>query len=366
MSEIKSNKSKYVSGHPGSGKDPLADLEIFDRLCVGPVNIEPKRLIAPYRLVWDGREESIELIYSYEESVFRPDEPESQNLASMIAVQIALNYGLFCRSLVFKGTFDNLDRKFLNEMAENTAREIYVKKFLEPNPFLVGDAARLPVVKKSKYLPGKIEFPQDSPVRLQNKWQLWSTDNNSHCILSSGGKDSLLSFGLLDEIGRDVHPIFVNESGRHWFTSLNAYRYFKSHVSNTTRVWVNSDRVFAWMLKRMPFIRKDFANIRSDEYPIRLWTVAVFIFGVLPIVCKRGIGRVIIGDEYDTTVKSYHEGIRHYNGLYDQSIHFDNALSRYYLQKGWSVSQWKRYGCTSSASASREGDSPEYRSRTWP
>jgi creatinine amidohydrolase/Fe(II)-dependent formamide hydrolase-like protein len=336
----KPNKLKNFPKQSDSGDDPLVGLEIFDRLIVGPIKIEPKRLIAPYRLVWDGREESIDLIYSYEEQVFKPDEPESQNLASMIAVQIALNYGLFCRSLVFHGMFDNLDRKFIKEMAENTAREIYVKKFLEPNPFLVGEAAHLPVVRKSEYLRSKIEFSQISSIKPQNKWQLWSTNNNSHCILSSGGKDSLLSFGLLDEIGRDVHPIFVNESGRHWFTSLNAYRYFKSHVSNTTRVWVNSDRVFAWMLKRMPFIRKDFADIRSDEYPIRLWTVAVFLFGVLPIVRKRGIGRIVIGDEFDTTVRSFHRRIRHYDGLYDQSLHFDNALSRYYLQKGWSVSQF--------------------------
>jgi creatinine amidohydrolase/Fe(II)-dependent formamide hydrolase-like protein len=331
---------KQPDSDPDSDHDPLVSLETFDCLNVGPLKIEPKRLIAPYRLVWDGREESIDLIYTYEERVFEPDEPESQNLASMIAVQAALNYGLFCRSLIFHGTFDNLDRKFIKEMAENTAREIYVKKFLEPNPFLVGDAAHLPAVKKSEYLGSKIEFLPISSTRSQDKWQLWSTNNNSHCILSSGGKDSLLSFGLLDEIAREVHPIFVNESGRHWFTALNAYRYFKTHVSNTTRVWVNSDRLFAWMLKRLPFIRKDFAGIRSDQYPIRLWTVAVFLFGVLPLIRKRGIGRIIIGDEFDTTVRSSHKGIRHYGGLYDQSLHFDNALSRYYLQKGWSVSQF--------------------------
>ncbi|MHC4457399.1 MAG: creatininase family protein [Planctomycetota bacterium] len=340
MASKQPKNSKDFATQVDTGDNGFMSLEIFDRLVVGPLRLEPKRLIAPYRLVWDGREESIDLIYSYEERVFKQDEPESQNVASMIAVQVALNYGLFCRSLVFHGMFDNLDRKFIKEMAENTAREIYVKKFLEPNPFLVGEAAHLPVVKKSEYLRSKIEFSQISPTKPRDKWRLWPTTNNSHCILSSGGKDSLLSFGLLDEIAREVHPIFVNESGRHWFTALNAYRYFKTYVSNTTRVWVNSDRVFAWMLKRMPFIRKDFADFRSDEYPIRLWTVAVFLFGVLPVLRKRGIGRIIIGDEFDTTVRSSHRGIQHYDGLYDQSLHFDNALSRYYLQKGWSVSQF--------------------------
>jgi creatinine amidohydrolase/Fe(II)-dependent formamide hydrolase-like protein len=139
---------------------------------------------------------------------------------------------------------------------------------------------------------------------------------------------------------RQVHPIFINESGRHWFTALNAYRHFQDQVPHTARDWVNSDRLFNWMLRHMPFVRKDFANVRSDEYPIRLWTVAVFLFGALPLLRKRHLGCLLLGDEYDTTVRRRHEGIPHYDGLYDQSIHFDNALSRYFLQKGWTVRQF--------------------------
>jgi creatinine amidohydrolase/Fe(II)-dependent formamide hydrolase-like protein len=90
----------------------------------------------------------------------------------------------------------------------------------------------------------------------------------------------------------------------------------------------------------MPFIRQDFADVRSDEYPLRLWTVAVFLFGALPLLRKRGIGRLLIGDEYDTTVRKTTFGISHYDGLYDQSIFFDHALSRYFMRKGWAVSQF--------------------------
>ncbi|UCD78261.1 MAG: creatininase family protein, partial [Desulfobacterales bacterium] len=321
-------------------EDSLSALAVFDRLEVGPVKLESKRLTAPYHLYGNGQESSTELIYSYEENVFDPAEPESQNLADMIAAQAALNYGLFCRRLIFHGRFDDIDRRFLNDAAENTAREIYVKKFLEPNPFLVGDAARLPVVKKKKYLQATLSFPSRVNKASGLSWKLWTTDKNRHCILSSGGKDSLLSFGLLSEVGCETHPVFVNESGRHWFTALNAYRYFKETVPNTARVWVNCDRLFTWMLRRMPFIRQNFADIRADIYPIRLWTVAVFLFGALPLLRKRGIGRLIIGDEYDTTARKTFQGITHYDGLYDQSIYFDHAMSRYFMRKGWSVSQF--------------------------
>jgi len=105
-------------------------------------------------------------------------------------------------------------------------------------------------------------------------------------------------------------------------------------------VWCNSDRIFNWMLRQMPFIKKNFADIRADIYPVRLWTVAVFLFGVLPIARKRKVGNILIGDEYDTTLKLNHEGITHYGGLYDQSKYFDNALTRYFLKKGWNINQF--------------------------
>ena len=321
-------------------EDPLSILTVFDRLEVGPVKVEPKRLIASYCLHRNGETDRTELIYSYEENVFAPGEPESHNLAEMIAAQVAINYGLFCRSMVFYGTFDEMDRRFIRDMAENTAREIYVKKFLEPNLFLEPQVARLPAVKKNKYLPAELEFRPASGDRPKPQWKLWATDKYRHCILSSGGKDSLLSFALVNEIGREAHPIFVNESGRHWFTALNAYRHFRDSIPNTGRVWVNSDRLFSWMLQRMPFIRRNFADIRADQYPIRLWTVAVFIFGVLPLLRKRGIGRLLIGNEFDTTVRKKHTGTTHYDGLYDQSIYFDQTMSRYFMRKGWSISQF--------------------------
>ena len=98
--------------------------------------------------------------------------------------------------------------------------------------------------------------------------------------------------------------------------------------------------MFLWMAGQMPFIRKNFASIHADIYPIRLWTVAVFVFGALPLMRKRGIGRLLIGDEHDTTTTQSHQGIKHYDGLFDQSIHFDNTLSGYFLRKGWSISQF--------------------------
>jgi creatinine amidohydrolase/Fe(II)-dependent formamide hydrolase-like protein/7-cyano-7-deazaguanine synthase in queuosine biosynthesis len=325
--------------------DPFAALAVLERLEVGPVRIERNRISARYHVTANGEDESTELAYRYEEDVFHPDDPTSRNLAAMVTAQVALNYGLFCNEIVFHGPLDRADRRFLQDMAKNTSREILVKKFLEPNPFLTGTVTTLPPAKRSNYLRARLVFLDDTeqnglPAPPKLPAALPPPDRGKHMVLSSGGKDSLLSYGLLHEAGVEVHPVFVNESGRHWFTALNAYRHFSKHVPNTARVWTNADRVFSWMLRRLPFIRPGFLDIRSDEYPIRLWTVAVFLFGALPLARKRGIGRVIIGDEFDTTDRCFHKDIPHYNGLFDQSRYFDNALTRYYVQKGWPISQF--------------------------
>jgi creatinine amidohydrolase/Fe(II)-dependent formamide hydrolase-like protein len=342
MAEARGEKtSTRIPARGNSSKaSALEALRVFDSLTVGPLKLERARLVAPYTLVVSGEEHSTELVYKYEEDVFDPSEPESLNLASVLSAQVAINYGLFCRKIVFSGAYHENDRRFIRHACENTAREIYVKKFLEPNPFLTDPVRRLPALKLKKYCLSDLEFPRGDSGVARSSWRPWQTNKSKHAILSSGGKDSLLSYGLIDEVGEEAHPIFINESGRHWFTALNAYKYFKNKVPNTARVWVNSDRVFAWMLKHMPWIRKDFADVRSDEYPIRLWTVAVFLMGAMPLIRKRGIGRSIVGDEFDTTVRTSFKGITHYDGLYDQSAYFDNAVSRYFLRKGWMVAQF--------------------------
>ncbi|MBN1273490.1 MAG: creatininase family protein [Candidatus Aminicenantes bacterium] len=329
---------------PLSGKkiDSLLSLKCLYRLEVGPVVLKPRRLSAPYRVIWGNEKRTFDLVYSYQENIFDPQDPVSVNLAGMIAAQVALNYGLFFEEIVFHGIFDETDKRFITAMMENTAREIYVKKFLEINPFLTGTTVSLPPQKKNNYVQAKIRFSRSGlkPGKKNAAKPSWRSDPSLFAVLSSGGKDSLLSFGLLKELKKEVHPIFINESGRHWFTAINAHRYFSSTYPETAKVWTNSDRLFSWMLRFLPFIRPDFHSIRSDEYPIRLWTVAVFIFGALPLLWKRGIGRLIIGDEYDTTSRTKTNNIPHFDGLYDQSRYFDNALTRYYIQKQWNIHQF--------------------------
>jgi len=304
---------------------------------VGPAQVERHRVITPYVVDTGTAIERTTLTYRFERDVFDPGDPVSLNLAAMMTAQVALNYGLFADEICFAGPYDTADRQILHAMAENTAREITVKKFLEPNPFLRGEARRLPPVPRKRYCHAAIRFtsprPADAPVP-------WGRDPARHAVLSSGGKDSLLTLGVLDELGLETYPLFVNEAGRHWLTALNAYRHLARHHGGTGRVWTDADRLFAWFLRRLPFVRPDFADVRSDEYPIRLWTVAVFLFGALPLLRAQRIGRILIGDEFDTTRRVRSFGIPHYDGLFDQSRFFDETMTRYYAAKGWGLEQF--------------------------
>jgi creatinine amidohydrolase/Fe(II)-dependent formamide hydrolase-like protein/7-cyano-7-deazaguanine synthase in queuosine biosynthesis len=318
----------------------IDSLKVFNRLKVGPVIIEPRRVKARYeitladnKIVWN------ELMYSYRKSVFDTS-ALSINIASMMLGQVAINYGLFCEEIIFDGLYDDTDKRFILDMIENTSREIFVNKFLFPNEYIKAPYNQIKAEKHNQYTAAKVSFINSRYSEMLLKWAYLDTVKDKFVLLSSGGKDSLLSYGLLAELGRDVHPVFINESGRHWFTSLNAHNHLKDSNPNTLKVWCNSDRIFNWFLRHMPFIRDDFLNIRADIYPIRLWTVAVFLFGALPVAIKEKAGNIIIGNEYDTSMKSNYHGITHYQALYDQSKYFDNALTRYYLKKGWNTFQF--------------------------
>jgi len=325
----------------------LKDFLVIDTLRMGNLKVEPKRVRATYTVIKpDGSSSEKELVYSYEQAFFNPGNKNDWNLASMMLAQVALNYGLFCKNLVLEGVFDTEDHKFLSRMLENTCREILTNKLLIDNPFIKPAFQKLEITPQKRYTQARLVFENIKGHVHLAETHYAKPDYSHYAILSSGGKDSLLTYGLIREIGV-AHPVFINEAGRHWFTAVNAHRYLKETEPNTVKPWCNSDRIFNWMLKHFEFIREDYSGIPADMYPIRLWTVAVFLFGVLPIALKKGVGNVLIGNEYDSTITGSSRGIRHYAGLYDQSWYFDNTLTKYYRKKGWLLRQ---YSCLRSTS----------------
>jgi hypothetical protein len=312
----------------------LDALRCFDRLVVGELSVAPRRIKAVYRIERGSHAESCGIHYAFDSDVLDPAEERDRNLAALCAAQVALNYGLFCDEIRFDLPLDETDLAFLREAARNTATEIYVNKIARENPFLVPEVAELPFERRDDYLRARIRAETRAPLRPG-----WEGRPDVCVVLSSGGKESLLTYGLLREAGVHAVPVFFNESGRHWYTALNAYRRLSREEPRTRRVWGDTDRLFAWMARRLPILRRDFHSVRSDEYPVRLWTVAVMVLAALPFARREGAGRILIGDEHDTSRLVDHCGVTHHDGLYDQSVWFDESLTRYYLAKGMGARQ---------------------------
>ena len=146
---------------------------------------------------------------------------------------------------------------------------------------------------------------------------------------------------MLKEIGAEVHPLYVNESGGHWRTALTAYRQFAKNEPNTTRVWTNVDRFYTFMLDHMRIIRSDHRKVWSDTYPIRLCIFPVYVFLLLPIFVRRKIGNLLIGSELDDPRASpLFKGIKHYFGVYDQTQDFDLRMEQWYTKRLPGMRQW--------------------------
>ncbi len=309
----------------------FSSISIEDPSIFGPVAESEVKLIS-----LDGNTHKFILKIKYEEPIQENYHP----LLRMAFCMPLLNYGLFCEKFMLHFSLCKSDFGLLNKMNETFSRDIFVNKILRRRANYI-----LP-----KFLPpeNSIRY-QDSNPRAEIKPESVAPDHvlaqdmkGQRCgILSSGGKESLLSYAILDEIGADVYPLYVNESGGHWRTALPAYRHHREKDPRTQRVWTNVDRFYNFMLDHLPFIRRDHRRVRADTYPIRLCIFPFYVFALLPIFVQKRIGNLLIGSEFDDfrTPPVYH-GIPHYFGIYDQHQDYDIRMNEWYSKRILGLSQW--------------------------
>jgi len=251
-----------------------------------------------------------------------------------------LNYSIFSEKLVLDFPISKSDLSLLNDLNVIFSGDIIVNKILRRRANYISPEF-IPDEKKIK--------PEDAkprariePKKVIDDFPIIDSINPNSCgILSSGGKESLLTYALLKEIGVDVHPFYVNESGGHWRTAIPAFNYHRRTNPNTSRAWANIDRFYNFMLDNLKFIRKDHRKVRADTYPIRLCVFPFYIFVLLPIFANRKIGNLLMGNEFDDLrQKPSYLGITHYYGIYDQEQMFDIRMHQWYKQRIPGMEQW--------------------------
>jgi hypothetical protein len=261
-------------------------------------------------------------------------------LMRLASVMPVLNYGLFSKEIKLMFPISASDFSLLNDFLDIFTRDIFINKFVRrKNPYILPQFLPLDreiTAENSESIAEIISLAISKDIPISQECNV-----NSCGVLSSGGKESLLTYSMLKEIGADVHPLYVNESGGHWRTALSAYRQFAENEPNTGRVWTNVDQFYMFMLDNMKIIRSDHRKIWSDTYPIRLCIFPVYVFLLLPVFARRKIGNLLIGSELDDPrSSSFFRGIKHYFGVYDQTQDFDLRMEHWYRQRIPGMRQW--------------------------
>jgi hypothetical protein len=284
----------------------------------------------------EGRKHSFSLSFKYEE----PPAAEHLPLLRLTSAMPVLNYGLFSREIRLMFPVSTSDISLLNDLLEVFTKDIFINKLVRrKNPYVL-----------PQFLPLESEVTAENmrplakiaPLAVYEDVPISQGFSENSCgVLSSGGKESLLTYAMLKEIGAEVYPLYVNESGGHWRTALTAYRQFVKNEPNTARVWTNVDRFYTFMLDHMRIIRADHRKVWSDTYPIRLCIFPVYVFLLLPVFVRRRIGNLLIGSELDDPRSSPpFKGIKHYFGVYDQTQDFDLRMEQWYMKRLRGMRQW--------------------------
>lgn len=284
----------------------------------------------------DGYENYFEIINKYEERL-------NENHLSVLRLAFCmplLNYGLFTQKITLDFPVSTADLALISDLNVIFSRDIFVNKIAQgENPYIFPEF--FPDPEKIKPTDG------DPKATIQSKKLMVDTPITKNInpqksgILSSGGKDSLLTYGLLKELGSTVYPLYINESGGHWRTALTAYKFHKKTDPHTQRVWTNVDRFYSFMLDHLRFIRPDHRRIWHDTYPIRLCIFPFYIFSLLPIFIEQSIGNLLLGSEFDDLrYEIRYKGIPHYFGVYDQHQDYDVRMNTWYEKRIPGLYQW--------------------------
>lgn len=284
----------------------------------------------------NGEKASFTLISKYE----NPLSDEHRTFLRLASVMPVLNYGLFTKEIKLKYPISQADASLLKDLLDIFSKDIFINKLIRrKNPYILPEFR---LTEQDATEENAKPLATLKPSNVTEDTVLCSGFNENSCgILSSGGKESLLTYAMLKEIGAKVYPLYVNESGGHWRTALPAYRHHLVSEPNTGRVWINVDRFYTFMLDHLRIIRPDHRRVWLDTYPIRLCIFPVYLFYLLPIFASKKIGNLLIGCEFDDPrLSPFYKGIKHYYGVYDQTQDFDLRMEQWYKKRVPGMRQW--------------------------
>jgi hypothetical protein len=299
----------------------------FDRISISRPEISKKSIRGQISVLAGGVKESFTIIFTYSEPV-----EVDERLAGLILTMPAINFTYFAREIDLDFSITEDDRALLETFLKVNAREVFINKICR---------RRYEFIKK-EYIPGESDINEQNADGItviragitEGRYAI-HPDPGTAAVLSSGGKESLLSYGMMREIGSRVFSFFFNESGGHWITAKTSYDYFSGHFPDTIKVWSNVDRFYKFMQRRIGILDQRAVTKWADTYPLQLFIFPVYIFSLLPVAIHHGISTILLGDEFDDPrdMPDFH-GMKHYFGVFDQSLDFNRIMSNYFRKTG--------------------------------
>ncbi|AAT43147.1 hypothetical protein [Picrophilus oshimae] len=300
----------------------------FKNITVSVLNITSRRIYGSIGIEnADGSRDDFKIIFSYDDDI---DVDEST--AGLILTMPVINYAYFSREITLNFDLSYEDKSLIERFIKINNHEVFINKIINRRyDFILNE-----------YIPDDSDINEknasgitvlNANARPNNKG--FETNKNRVAIMSSGGKESLLGYGILNEIGAETYAFYFEESGSHWLTAKTAYDYYSRHFKNVFKIWSNVDRFYKFMNLKLKIIDKSKINIRADDYPIQVFIFPVYIFSMIPFMKKYGIGNIVMGDEFDDPreMKLFH-GMKYYYGIFDQTVDFNDMMTDYFKSTG--------------------------------
>lgn len=314
-------------------------LKCFKKIKLSNVEVKRRSFSVDYIIDYDDVRRRYKLIGTYVDGL---DLRKYGEIASFAGIIPAINYALFADEIEISYPIHDAEYEFLRDMVLITAGDILVNRIVKPTR-LVKDEYRREV---DRYDDLSFIYETLAEVNVKETFSGTSINHRAEAdraiTMVSGGKDSLLSYSLLNEIGLKVYPVFINEAGMHWLTAYTAYKYFAKNIRGTIRIWTNIDRLFTFIEKSMKIVTPYYWRKNRDIYPIRLLWYPYYISLSLPYAIEYNVGNITMGNEYDDPagLEYVYKGVRHYYATYDQSQECDKYMSAWYKKRGLDLNQW--------------------------
>lgn len=310
-------------------------MRCFDSIKIKPLQYHGKSIRGTISFLSDGNEECFELIFTYSHPI-----EADENMAGMLLTMAAINFTYFAGSLYLDFPVSDSDLEIIGKYTKINNREVFVNKLCRRRYEFI----------KTEYLPEEKDITEENANGSTEIIALYGKDKESPvnfksgnriAVLSSGGKESLLTYGMMREAGAEAYAFFFNESGGHWLTAKTSYEYYKANFKNVRKVWSNIDRFYKWAQIRLKVLDFAVVNKRADDYPIQLFTFPVYVFSFIPMIRAYSISGLLLGDELDDPREMpAYKGIKHYYGVFDQTWDFNKMTSEYFQAKGINSSLW--------------------------